>query len=246
MVILFSPSEAKTKDSFYRHIDKDSLFLPELYDKRVEAMRIYQDYISKASLEEKRRFFGLKNKKLLMELNSIDIFNDKTQKAILRYTGVGYEYLQYDTLTKEAKEYIDNHMIIFSNLFGPILAKDHIPFYKLKQGEKIGDFSFENHYKKYFSNTLDSYLKDRVIIDLRASFYQKFYIPKHNYITFKFLKNSKVVSHYAKAYRGVVAREIALNNIKNEKDLMNIEFKNLKIAEVKSIKNKKEYIFEII
>ena len=246
MVILFSPSETKSTKSIYEKIDKESLFLPQLYDKRVKAMKIYQDFIDKASLDEKKRLFGVKNEKILQELKNIDIFNDQTQKAVLRYNGVGYEYLNYKSLDKKAQNFIDEHMIIFSNLFGAILAKDKIPFYKLKQGEKIGDFVFENYYKKEFSPALDDYLEDKLIIDLRAAFYDKFYKPKKEYITFKFLKKGKVVSHYAKAYRGLVAREIAKHSPNSEKELMDIEFKGLRICEIKSIKNKKEYIFEIV
>jgi len=84
------------------------------------------------------------------------------------------------------------------------------------------------------------------IIDLRASFYNKFYIPKNNYLTFKFLKNGKLISHWAKAYRGIVAREVAKIKPKNEKEFMRINFETLQIAEVKQIKNNKELVFEIL
>ncbi len=246
MIILFSPSETKTINSTYKFIDEKSFIFPEMFTKRKKVLEIYQNFIKNADLNQKIKLFGIKDKKLLKELKNINIFDDLTEKAILRYSGVGYKYLKYRTLHQDAKHFIDNHLLIFSNLFGVIQAKDKIPFYKLKQGEKIEDFCFEKYYKNEFSNILDNYLKDKLIVDLRASFYEKQYKPKKEYITFKFLKNQKVVSHWAKAYRGIVARKIAINKVKDEEDLMNINFKTLKIIDIKQIKNKKEYLFEII
>ncbi len=246
MIILFSPSEAKTPKSSHKPIDNETFIFLNFYNKREKALKVYQNYLLSSSAKEKEKFFGIKNEKMLQELKNIDIFKSETEKAILRYSGVGYKYLNYQTLTDKAKEFIDNNILIFSNLFGAILAKDNIPFYKLKQGKKINNFCFEDYYKKEFSHILDKYLENKLIIDLRASFYDKFYVPKKEYITFKFLKNQKVVSHWAKAYRGIVAREIALQRPKNENELMNINFESLKIIDIKSIKNKKEYMFEII
>jgi len=246
LIILFSPSEAKTFDKIYEKINLNDFIFHEKYQARKTALNIYQKFLKTAKKDELKKLFGVKDEKLLQIYADADIFDDKTQYAIHRYCGVGYEYLEYDSLDSDSKRYIDEHMLIFSNLFGPIAPKDKIPLYKLKQGEKIEGFSFENHYKNEFKNLLDKYLEDKSIVDLRAAFYDKFYKPKKEYISFKFLKNGKILSHWAKAYRGTVAREIALHKAQNEEDLMNIDFKTLKILDIKKIKNKKEYTFEII
>jgi cytoplasmic iron level regulating protein YaaA (DUF328/UPF0246 family) len=99
-------------------------------------------------------------------------------------------------------------VILFSNLFGPIKANDKIPEYKLKQGVKMGNLNIEKTYKNLFSASLDKYLGE-YIIDLRAGFYEKFYTISVPHVAFKFLKNGKVVSHYAKAYRGKILQHIA-------------------------------------
>jgi len=245
MKILFSPSESKSLENSCNSLHLETFLFEKLLKKREFAVKKYQDFIDKASKDELKKLFGIKNEKLLETLDGINIFKDKTQKAILRYNGVGYEYLSYPTLKKSEQEFLDNNMIIFSNLFGPILAKSCIPYYKLKQGEKVDDLSFETFYKKEFSSSLDKYLENKLVIDLRATFYEKFYLPNVKYYTFKFLKNSKVVSHWAKAYRGKIARELAIYQPQDEKELMDIEFDNLKIKEIKEIKNKKELTFEI-
>ncbi len=246
MKILFSPSESKSKINSFQKINKEHFLYPDLWEQRAKALNIYQNYIKKADDNSLMKIFGIKKRELLEDLKQIDIFNNKTQKAVLRYDGVGYTYLSYKTLNDSEKDFIDNNMIIFSNLFGPILAKTHIPYYKLKQGEKIGDFSFEKHYKYYFQKRVDEFLKDGFIVDLRASFYEKMYLPSTKYWSFKFVKDAKVVSHWAKAYRGKVARELAKYQPQNEKELMSIEFEGLKTIEIKNIKNKTELVFEII
>ncbi len=243
MKILFSPSEAKIDLATYDKIDQNSFLFKDLYKKRVYVLEKYQQFIKNATDNELKKLFGVKDIDLF---KSLDIFQNKTLKSIQRYSGVAFEYLNYKTLDSESKEFLHNNLIIFSNLFGPILAKDHIPYYKLKQGERLGEFKIEDFYKQNFSNALDEYLKDELILDLRASFYEKFYIPNKKYITMKFLKNGKSISHFAKAYRGKVVRILALNRPKNEDELYNIEFENLKIVEIIEKSLKKEFIFEIV
>ncbi|HIP02678.1 MAG TPA: peroxide stress protein YaaA, partial [Campylobacterales bacterium] len=147
---------------------------------------------------------------------------------------------------KHEREFIDKNMIIFSNLFGPILAGYYVPNYKLKQGEKLGSFVIEKFYKEHFSDTLDELLEDEFTIDLRAGFYLKFYKPKVAHITMKFLKEGKVVSHWAKAYRGSIAKELAHYQPENEQELQKIHFENLEIKEIIKRKNLNEYIFDIV
>ena len=137
-------------------------------------------------------------------------------------------------------------MLIFSNLFGIIKADDILPDYKLKQGSKLPNLNIEKFYKDNFSSSLDKYLKDDEILDLRASFYEKFYTIKKPFFTLKFIKNGKVVSHYAKHYRGLILKEMAKNNIKSVDEFKNININELILLEIQEIKNKKEFIFEII
>ena len=51
-------------------------------------------------------------------------------------------------------------------------------------------------------------------------FYEKFYKISKPYLTFKFIKNGKVVSHFAKAYRGILLKTMAENNIIKSCDII--------------------------
>jgi cytoplasmic iron level regulating protein YaaA (DUF328/UPF0246 family) len=165
-------------------------------------------------------------------------------KAIERYTGVAFDYLNYKALEEDSQLYINKNVILCSNLFGFLRADDLIPEYRLKQGETVGELKPEKLYKEQ-SYLMEEYLKDEDILDLRAGFYDKFYKPTKNYTTLKFIKEGKVVSHWAKAYRGLVLREIAKVKIDSIEEFMNLSIENLSIDEIQTKKNKTEIIYTI-
>ena len=238
MKILFSPSEAKS--SVLGNLEIPNFSFDS--DKRNIVLKEYENFIKNSS--ELSNFFGIKDEKLITHYKA-SFKNNTGIKAVLRYSGVAYKALNYSNLDECAKKYIDENVIIFSNLFGPLLAKDPIPEYKLKQGAKLENFSIESFYKKHFSLMVDEFIDKDDILDLRAGFYEKFYTVKKPYITLKFIKNGKVVSHYAKQYRGEILKQIAIKQVSNFTEFMETEFKDLKLSEIKEQNNKKEIVFEI-
>ncbi|MDQ7042287.1 MAG: peroxide stress protein YaaA, partial [Sulfurimonas sp.] len=100
--------------------------------------------------------------------------------------------------------------------------------------------------KERFSYQLDLYLGSHDILDLRAGYYDKFYKNTKPYTTLKFLKGGKTVSHWAKAYRGIVLRECALHNITSLEEFMVLEIDGLVVKEIKTTKNKTEIIYDIV
>lgn len=243
MKILFSPSEKKFDNSGLETL-KNNLLFPLLYEKRVEVISEYDNLILNSTDKELHSFFELKSLDEIQKYK-VDIFKSPVIKAVNRYDGVAYEYLKYEEMNSRSQEYIDENMIIFSNLFGAIKASDKIPLYKLKQGQKLPSFNVAKFHKENFSASLDKLLESEDILDLRAGFYDKFYKPNKNYFTIKFLKNGKVVSHFAKAYRGVLARELAQNSIQNIEEIMTLQIDKLSIKETIQTKNKSEIIMEI-
>jgi len=243
MKILFAPSETKIAGGNNLPLIGSTFLL--YHDEKQIVLNKYQDYLKTATFDELQKLFGIKKVSDIEKYQKIDIYHDNTMPAIQRYTGVAYDYLDYPTMNLDQQCFIDNSLIIFSNILGAIMAGEDIPNYKLKQGEKLADFSIEKFYKQETSSILDTYLKDELIIDLRAGFYDKFYVPNKPYITMKFIKDGKVVSHWAKAYRGKVVRELAKYQPTTEEELSQIVFKNLKIKEILYKGNKKEFVYDI-
>jgi hypothetical protein len=246
MKILFSPSEAKSTFCDSRHLNKNSFFMPELFEHRLHVAKSFNQFLEKSDITDLQKLFGLKDEDACYHLKKTDILHSCTCRAIDRYTGVAFEYLDFNSLLDKEKEYLLNNLVIFSNLFGPMLAKDEVPVYKFKQGSSIGDFKPEKFYKENFSSGLDKLFTDELVIDLRAGFYEKFYTIKKSYITMKFMKNGKVVSHWAKAYRGKVLRELAQYQPNTLEEFEKINFMGLELVKVLHTKLKKEYVFNIL
>jgi len=243
MKILLAPSETKISGG-EAPFKLEALLFKELLPYRTKLLHTYMNILQKGDMSELSKMFGLK-KEADIKAHIRDIVHEPAMKAIERYTGVAFDHLDYPALESKAKTYVDNHVILCSNLFGFLRADDLIPEYRLKQGAAVGDIKVEKFYHEHGAPLMESYLKDEEILDLRAGFYDKFYKPAKPYTTLKFIKDGKVVSHWAKAYRGIVLREIAKAGIESIEAFMKLPIDGLSIHEIQTKKNKTEIIYNI-
>lgn len=244
MKILLAPAETKNHGGELKSFCKENFFFPELFEKRKEIFEIYEKLLEESSIEELSKWFGLK-KLDEVERYKESLLNKPSMKAINRYNGVAFDALDYNNLEASEQKYIDENVVLFSNLFGPILARDLIPDYKYKQGAKLPDVNIEKYFMDNFTQALDDFVEDEVI-DLRAAYYEKFYkVKKASVLTFKFIKDGKVVSHWAKFYRGKVLQEMAKNKISNHSEFMAMQIPGLKLNEIQEKKNIKTLIMDI-
>ena len=238
--ILFSPSEGKKSGG-----SEKAQKLLGAESARKEIFDTYNSIIESGDEECIKSLFGLKKYSECIPYQN-NLFNSPLMMAIERYRGVAYDYLKYDSLNPQEQEFLQKNVIIFSNLYGPILGGDTISNYKVKQMNNIGTIIPDKFYKERFSYQLDLYLTQDEILDLRAGYYDKFYKVTKNYTTLKFLKDGKVVSHWAKAYRGIVLREIAKHSINSIEDFKSLEIEGLQVKEIKVIKNRTEIVYNIV
>lgn len=243
MKILLAPSETK-KTGGEASFSLQSLLFETLLPQRTQLIHQYINVLQQGDIPTLSKMFGIKKEQDILKYKK-DIVHELTMKAIQRYTGVAFEYLAYETQTPTVQDYIDKNVIIFSNLFGPLRASDLIPEYKLKQAEPVAEIKTEKFYHQHSAVLLEHYLQDEEILDLRAGFYDKFYKPSKAYTTLKFIKNGKVVSHWAKAYRGIVLREIAKKGITTIKTFKQLSIEGLALHDIQSKKNKTEIIYNI-
>jgi len=244
MKILLAPSETKTPGGDQAFRIETLLFEP-LLPIRQNLMHAYVRILQKQDSEVLSALFGLKRESDIAYHAAKDLPNEPAMRAIERYTGVAFDYLNYPTLPPEAKAYLHAHLILHSNLFGFLRANDLIPEYRLSQGKAIGGLLPEKLYREAGTPLMDAYLDGEDILDLRAGFYNKVYRPSAPCTVLKFLKGGKVVSHWAKAYRGLVLRAIALAGIETMEDFMKLPIAGLSIAEIQTHKNRTEIIYTI-
>ncbi|VUA74582.1 UPF0246 protein YaaA [Campylobacter coli] len=102
MKILFSPSESKNDTCKEKPIDKSSFIFENLFDFRMQAVKKYEEYINNADLKALQELFGIKNENEISNFQR-DLKNSPTQQAITLYSGVSYEYLNFDILDKESQ-----------------------------------------------------------------------------------------------------------------------------------------------
>ena len=238
---LFSPSEGKNSGGTTTK-EEEILFG---YEPRQNILTAYNDIVNSGDMEAIKTLFGIKKESDIAPYIQ-DLFSALKMPAIERYSGVAFGYLDYASLSSEAQAYLKKHVIIFSNLYGSVLGGDMITNYKVKQGNSIGDIAPDKFYKERFSYQLDLQLMDHEILDLRAGYYDKFYKTKQNYTTLKFLKGGKSVSHWAKAYRGIALRELALHQVDSIEEFMKLEIETLKVEEIKEVKNRREIVYSIM
>jgi len=243
MKILLAPSETKRSGGEVP-FRLDTLLFQALLPYRTKLLHTYSNLLQKGDIAILSTLFGLK-KESDIRSHIREIIHEPAMKAIERYTGVAFDYLNYPALEKEAQAYIDSHVILHSNLFGYLRADDLIPQYRLKQGASVGEIKVEKFYHEQGASLMEAYLKEEEILDLRAGFYEKFYKPMKPYTTLKFVKEGKVVSHWAKAYRGIVLREIAKADVQSIEDFIKLPIEGLSIKEIQTKKNKTEIIYDI-
>jgi cytoplasmic iron level regulating protein YaaA (DUF328/UPF0246 family) len=243
MKILLAPAETKKGGGSFAPYCRDNFYFKDLFDSQDKVVKDYDKLIQSCNIEELSKWFGLKNLKEC-EKYSRSILDQPTMKAIQRYTGVAFEAFDYNNLNLKQQQYCDENIILFSNLFGILKADDLIANYKYKQGAILPNIDVAKYYNKHIKDVLDNYLGDE-IIDLRATYYNKFYKPTAPTVTYKFLKGGKVVSHWAKHYRGIVVKEIVRADISSFAELTYLKIENLRLLEIQEKKNIQTLIMEI-
>jgi len=142
-----------------------------------------------------------------------DALNSRVCHAIDRYTGVVYDHINWETLPKHARDFMDEHVRIFSGLFGIVTPKTLIPNYKLKMNVQ----SIQYFWRPRLTEILK---KEKLVVDLLPQVHRKSYIKKDvNVVEVEFLILDKklgkkiTAGHYGKSVKGEFIRYIAMNKI---------------------------------
>ena len=209
MLVILPPSETKSDGGKAAPLQLDSLTLPRLNPVR----RKLADAIVElsADLDASREALGLGASATAEIERNADLWESPTRTAITRYTGVLYDALDYAGMTRATKTKAADRLMIGSALFGVVAATDLIPAYRLSGGSKLPGFgTLGSLWKPTLSPALDDL--DDFVVDLRSGVYQKLG-PVRGAVTATVVTESpdgsrKVVSHFNKHYKGLMAREL--------------------------------------
>ena len=220
MKILIPPSEGKAK------VKSSDIYFKNTNFKFAKYTQQIVDSLNLIENEDLTSVYGTSQEKAIMfHRQNQDVFNSKCVPAIDRYTGVVYNHIDWQTLNAKSKKYMNNHIIIFSGLFGLLAPDTLIPDYKLK----MNVLSLKNLWSPIISN----YLKDEeIIFDLLPQVHRKAYTPNKNTIKVDFLVRHKgktsAAGHFGNAVKGQFIRFLAQNNVKSIKEFSLFEYDGFK------------------
>ena len=147
-----------------------------------------------------------------VELNA-QLWSSPTAPALSRYTGVLYDALDQPSLSGAARSRAEARLWIGSALFGLVGASDPIPHYRLSAATKLPGLGTLRSVWKPSLTAATSAWADDLVVDLRSGGYHQLG-PVPGAVTVDVVTEypdgtRKVVSHFSKFHKGLLARTLA-------------------------------------
>jgi uncharacterized protein len=209
LIFLLPPSESKEPGGIAK---KPSLSFPKLSDARALVL----ENLVEVSKSPAKGALALKlGPKQQGELQvNRDLLTPKVMAAIDRYTGVLYDSLKLDGLSKAQLSKAGKSVFIQSSLFGLISAIDQIPNYRLSASAKLPGVNLKTIWSQAHEPIWESFKSDTVI-DLRSKAYAALApIPKSidSYVVEVLSEDKsgqrKALNHFNKQAKGSFIRAV--------------------------------------
>lgn len=205
MLIMLPPSETKAHGGTGKPLDFANLSFPELSDTRREIATELQSLPT----DEAMRVLKLSEKLRGEAESNSQLFTTPTMPALERYTGALFDALSASTLPSWRR------LAIGDALFGLLRADDPIPHYRLSGSSKLGGRTMKSYWGTQITQALENI--DELVVDLRSGTYQQLgRLPSAVTVRVESVQpdgSRKVVSHFNKHYKGLLARELALSPV---------------------------------
>ena len=170
-----------------------------------------------------------------------------SKPSMLVFKGDVYQGLQAEDLTDKDMDFAQKHVRILSGLYGILRPLDLMKPYRLEMGTKLETGQGKNLYEfwgnKVQKNVLEELKKQKsdLIINLASKEYFTVLGKLSDEInvvspSFKDYKNGKykIISFYAKKARGLMARWIIKNKVKDFEELMKFNLDGYKYSKTES------------
>lgn len=204
MLILLPPSETKAPGGEY---DAMSVSFPVLDSVRASLF----DDLSAMDVDEMMALLKIPKTKREEAVENQSLRSGPVMPAIYRYTGVLYDALDPETLPDEAV----SRLAVGSALFGVVRAGDMIPRYRVSASSKVpsADGSLPTMRARWGSAISEVLAREPFVVDMRSGAYEKLG-PVDGAVTVRVESvapdgSRKVVSHFNKHYKGLLARALA-------------------------------------
>lgn len=212
MRILLSPSETKSVGGSGGPLDLAELSLTSLTDTRRTVAEALVGMCT-ADPVGARAALGLSDG--LAEEVELDarLWTSPTAPALTRYTGVLYDALDQRTFTSATRSRAESRLWIGSALFGLIAAADPIPHYRLSAGARLPGLGTLRATWRPSLTEATAHWAGSLVVDLRSGGYRQLG-PVPGAVTVDVVTQyadgtRKVVSHFSKFHKGLLARTLA-------------------------------------
>jgi cytoplasmic iron level regulating protein YaaA (DUF328/UPF0246 family) len=216
VMILLPPSEGKTVPQTKAVLDLSTLSFTELTELRSKTIDSLVK-VSEGRVSAARKILGVTaNQDAEIERNH-DLRSKPVAPALAVYTGVLFDAIGINSLSKSALKNFSRDAYVVSALFGLISVNDQIPAYRLSGSAKLPKVgSMASSWNEPVARVLGD--ANEFIIDLRSGTYQKIgqipAVAASNAVVPRILQKMpsgppKVVSHHNKATKGRIVRAIA-------------------------------------
>ncbi|MGW0021929.1 peroxide stress protein YaaA [Rhodococcus sp. NPDC003382] len=213
MLVLLPPSETKSDGGNGAPLDLGELSMPQLTDTREMLVQALVDLA--ADSEASMRALGLGATQADEIERNAKLWVSATRPALERYTGVLFDALDVPSFTRVQREKAYRRLAMGSALFGAVRAGDPIPAYRLSGGSKLPGFgTLQALWKPELTDALVAEAAGDLVVDLRSGVYQQLG-PVPGAVTATVLTEQpdgtrKVVSHFNKHHKGLLARALVL------------------------------------
>jgi len=174
------------------------------------------------------------------------------KKAIEAYSGAVFKGIELKNYSKEDKNFLDDHFIILSAMYGVLPADSLIKEYRLDMTVKVlEEGNLYNYWMDEVNSTLIDLMAKRgedLLINLASTEFSKLIERKsfpYEIIDIDFKENKdgkfKAVSTYAKKARGIMSNYIIKNKISLKEDLKKFREEGYTFNE--ELSSEKKYIF---
>lgn len=236
MKIIFSPSKEMSFQSPYKEATTYS-------DKTKQIM----DGLQKLNKNEIKKIYKISDKVADEVINYIDNFYiEESYRAIEMYTGLAFRKFDMESLNKDERAYLEDHLVILSAFYGSINPEKLVRPYRLDMntGIKINGLSLKNFWKDEFNL---AFRDGETILNLASDEFSSLIDRKRFKIyDFDFFekKDGKLKSHstISKKSRGLMLNYICKNKIENLENLKNFNLEGFKFDEGLSIQSKFAFI----
>lgn len=243
MKIIISPAK--------KMIDTSDSFVPSTKPCFLHDAKTIFNTIKKLNREELKTV--LKCNDQLVDLNYDRYATNKLEKAnmmaLVTYQGLQYQEMAPHVFSDDAWQYVNEHLVILSGLYGYLKPTDAVVPYRLEMQAKIKIKNHHNLYDFWGDKIAKELLRDNdVIINLASKEYSDVIEPycKDRMITIVFgeLINDKIKikGTLAKMARGAMVRYMAEHNITQVDDMKHFNLYGFAYSKQHSSKNEIVFI----